>query len=665
MNGVLRKRLPRELRSGLGRYLALMLLIVMGIFLVVGIVGSAEMIMQGTENMHSVNKVEDGQFTVFLPLSDDELSKLSEGGTVIEPHFSLDLKAEDGSVLRMFENRDDIDLIQLDSGSLAKNKAEAVIEKGYAKAHDLAVGDRIKAAGTEFEITGIGSVPDYDQMLASFSDTAVEHSGFGLLLVTSEQYADIRDNTSQKAEEYTYAYRLGSSTSDSELKDRIKSLEFDLAKIDNKYFKESISDALDKRTQIEQVLAALASSGQTEHAQNLSGLLSETDDLSIDNLTSFIEAKDNSRIEAASGDMVMDKSAGLVAGVIILILFAYVISVFVVHQIEREQSIIGSLYALGVKKNDLLRHNITLPTVVAFLGGLIGAALGFSPLGVDMQAQDCYAYFSVPEYDMVFPPYLVVYAVLLPPLICAAVNALVINKKLDRTALSLIKNEQSAGSYKQVKLWTKKFTRLFAIRQLIRESRSAIAVTLGMLVSLLVVVLGLNTYTLCNTVKSDTVADTNYGYMYLYKYPEKSVPDGSEGAYIETLSTDCLGYTLDVSVIGLDGESKYFPARPEKGKTKAVINNSLAERYGYKKGDRVIFTDAAADTDYCFTVTGIVQYSPGFTIFMGIDSMRELFGQEDGYFNAVYSDEKLDIDEGRLYSVTTKKGHRKERRRVH
>ena len=654
MNGVLRKRLPRELRSGVGRYLALMLLIVMGIYLVVGIVGSAEMIMQGTENMRSVNKTEDGQFTVFLPLTDDELSKLCEGGTVIEPHFSFDLKAEDSSVLRMFENRNDIDLIQLDSGRLAENKAEAVIEKGYAKAHSLSVGDRIKAAGTEFKITGIGSVPDYDQMIASFSDTAVEHSGFGLLLVAPEQYSDIRDNTTQKAEEYTYAYRLGSGVSDNELKDRIKSLEFDYTKIDNKYFKESISDALDKRTQLEQGLGMLKSSGQTELAEKLSGLLDETKDINIDNLTSFIEAKDNIRIAAASGDMVMDKSAGLVAGIIVLILFAYVISVFVVHQIEREQSVIGALYALGVRKNDLLRHYITLPTVIAFFGGLIGAALGFSPLGVDMQAQDCYDYFSVPEFDMIFPPYLVVYALLLPPLICAVVNALVINKKLSRTALSLIKNEQSAGSYKQVNLRTKKFTRLFAIRQLIRESRSAIAVTLGMLVSLLVVVLGLNTYTLCNSVKSDTIADTNYGYMYLYKYPEKTVPEGGEGAYIETLSTDCMGYTLDVSVIGLDGESKYFSARPEKGRTRAVINNSLAERYGYKKGDKVILTDAAANTDYCFTVTDVVQYSPGFTIFMDIGSMRELFGQENGYFNAVYSNKALDIDEGRLYSVTSK-----------
>ena len=39
---------------------------------------------------------------------------------------------------------------------------------------------------------------------------------------------------------------------------------------------------------------------------------------------------------------------------------------------------------------------------------------------------------------------------------------------------------------------------------------------------------------------------------------------------------------------------------------------------------------------------------------MDIDSMRALFGQEADYYNTVYSDKALDIEEGRLYSVTTK-----------
>ena len=61
MDRILSKRLLRDLRANFGRYLALFLLIVMGIFLVVSIVGSAEMIIQGTENRKAVNMVEDGQ----------------------------------------------------------------------------------------------------------------------------------------------------------------------------------------------------------------------------------------------------------------------------------------------------------------------------------------------------------------------------------------------------------------------------------------------------------------------------------------------------------------------------------------------------------------------------------------------------------------------------
>ena len=92
---------------------------------------------------------------------------------------------------------------------------------------------------------------------------------------------------------------------------------------------------------------------------------------------------------------------------------------------------------------------------------------------------------------------------------------------------------------------------------------------------------------MCTAVKVDNAANTHYEYMYIYKYPEKTVPEGGESAYVETLSIDCNGYTLDVSVIGLNEGSKYFDASPEKGKNKAVINNSLAERYGLKSGDKL------------------------------------------------------------------------------
>ena len=120
-------------------------------------------------------------------------------------------------------------------------------------------------------------------------------------------------------------------------------------------------------------------------------------DMETSNLTQFLKADDNIRIGAAAGDQVISKLAGMVAGVIIMILFTYVISVFVIHEIEKENSIIGTLYALGVIKKQLLKYYLTVPVIVTFLAGLAGTIIGYSPIGIPTQMQDCYDYFSIPE----------------------------------------------------------------------------------------------------------------------------------------------------------------------------------------------------------------------------------------------------------------------------
>lgn len=65
--------------------------------------------------------------------------------------FSFDLKTDENSTLRLFRNRDKIDLIQLGEGSLAAKNGEAVLEKGYAEAHDLHPGDTVCAGRGLFQ----------------------------------------------------------------------------------------------------------------------------------------------------------------------------------------------------------------------------------------------------------------------------------------------------------------------------------------------------------------------------------------------------------------------------------------------------------------------------------------------------------------------------------
>lgn len=755
MNRVLNKRIFRDLKSNFLRYLALFLMIVMGMYIIVSVVGAAETVITRTEETGSINHVEDGQFSVFTQLTAQQEKAITDKGVTLEKMFSFDLEMPDNSVLRIFRVREKIDLIDLDYGRIPENSGEILLEKRYCEEHEISVGDMVKIGENDYTVTGIGTVPDYDAPTKNFSDGSVYSSLFGLGFVVPEDYKAL--NTLGKTETLRYAYMLNSKITHDELKKIIKGFEFDYNEIDDKYFREMLDDTLGRKEDIQkgvndlydgsreladglseldensgavtdgadeiftqfllQANSALSSMGVTEtmtadnyaeildkyiaatNSTELSALKSTLDGLKayaegvskytdgvgeaaegaaelsdgvnelktetydlldelftvdIDNLTEFVERSDNPRIAAAAGDMQMNKSVGLLAGVIIMVLFTYVISVFIIHQIQRESSVIGALYALGAKKKNLIGHYIALPTLIAFAGGLVGSALGFSKFGISVQIADTYSYFSVPEFEPVYPMYLIIYAVVMPPVISLIVNFLVINKRLSRTALSLIRNEQKTDFRTGVDLKKMGFLRRFQVRQMLRESRTALTVVFGMLISLVIFMLSINCYVLCVNINADTVRDTKFEYMYTLKYPEKTPPENAEAYYVESLSKTAFDYTLDISVIGVDDDEKYYGVTPEKGKSKITASTSAAQKYGLKKGDKLILTDSASDMDYAFTITDIADYSAGIAVFMDIDSMRELFGQEDDYYNMLLSDNALDIDEGRIYSVTTK-----------
>lgn len=193
-----------------------------------------------------------------------------------------------------------------------------------------------------------------------------------------------------------------------------------------------------------------------------------------------------------------------------MMLFAYVISVFVVHGIERKSSVIGALYALGVKRKDLMLHYLTLPVCVTTVAGLIGFGIGISPWGIPTQMADAYAYYSVPQIEVLIPPILIIYGIIMPPVTAVIVNSFVIRKKLSKTALSLIKNEVKQPKGSNVDLGSMGFVARFRIRQMLREMRTGITVIIGMFISLICLMLSLNTAVLCSNVQIDNVKDTKY-----------------------------------------------------------------------------------------------------------------------------------------------------------
>ncbi len=131
MSRVLRKRIFRDIKENFRRWLALFLMIVLGMYVVVAVVGAAENIITGSADTAEKNHVEDGEFSVFLPLTDKQESSLRGMGITLERKFSADISLDDHSVLRLMKNRSEINLIALDNGRLAENNGEIVLEKRY------------------------------------------------------------------------------------------------------------------------------------------------------------------------------------------------------------------------------------------------------------------------------------------------------------------------------------------------------------------------------------------------------------------------------------------------------------------------------------------------------------------------------------------------------
>ncbi|MCR5665311.1 MAG: ABC transporter permease [Eubacterium sp.] len=760
MQRLLLRRVMRDLKRHVARYLALGFMILLSMYLVISVVGAAQVIIDGTHEISEDNHIEDGYFELFVPLDDAQYQTLADAGAVIEECFYQDYEVNDESQLRIFKNRKKIDLVNIDRGTVSDEDNQVVLEKRFAEENDYEVGDCITIAGVTLTVSGIGSSPDYESVLQTPGDIGVDSKAFGIAFVNDQTYDKLyATNQAISSETYQYSYQLDDDLTDKELKAILQDFELNADEVDDEYFQEyydrmcgtaedllegidemeegsddmseGLSELVDNNEEIndatqkifdsaledtndslkeaglsvtltednfESTLSSLIkqtggvtalslqsakmqlselkeykdgiqeytdgveeakdgadelAEGVSEFSDNKSEIEEETTG-EISDLTAFVKAGNNPRIGAAASDLSVNYSSGLVMGVIVIILFTFVISVFVVHQIDAESQVIGAMYSLGVKRRELITHYIMLPTIVTFVAGFMGTLIGYSKWGISTQMADTYAYYSVPDLATSLSPGLFIYGVIMPPVVALIVNVLVIQKRLKKTALSLLRNEQKQGRIAGVQLGQMNFLKKFCIRQILRESRSYVAVVFGMFISLLLAMMGVNCLMLCLHLHENAIADTKYSYMYTLKYPQEEVPENAQEAYGVTLSKECYGYHFDVTLLGVKEDFSYFDVEVEEGTDQIAISEAMATKYGVGVGDELVLDDDGNDRKYAFTVTDVFEYSSGFFAVMNIEDARELFEAQEDDYNILFSDEELDIEPGRIYSVATK-----------
>ena len=942
----LNKRLLRDLKQNFPRWFALMLLIVISMYVVVSMVASADTVTTGVKNYDKESNAEDGEFSVFVPLSQSDLQYYEDNNIHIVENFYMDFILSDNSTLRVFKLRDDINIQKAVNGTLPEKANEMMLEKHYAGYHEIKTGDTLNVGDIDFSITGIGVSPDYDNVTNNLTDIAADPKNFGVCFVTPESYDKLKASGKlSQSETYLYSYEKKDecTMTDDDFKDSLKELDFNTDLIEDDYirheldkvekkkkdlkndisdlksgsedFKDALQEYKDSTVilddgvgelldgsgkltdgiknlydgakelsenssainsgaetvfqallstvqsqlsglgmdsdltidnyqyvlsavsesvdyavgqkiselknsldsydrfynglleytggvnslaegasqlsntpvaeytgslsnglaqlnsnsetlnsgagQIFDSLLALSESQLAQNGVNVSlsrdnysdvlsnvsagesisrqisdiqsqlkdvetfyqGVLSYTDgvdslfegietlqnstgdltkgirdlkdgteklssgtnelydgfvelndgvnklsdsatemidkifdeNIQIDNLFMFLTADESPRIAASVDNVNINKSGGIIGGIILMVLISYVISVFVVHNINEDSVSIGTLYSMGVSRATLTMHYILLPMIVTFIGGVIGTIIGFSPFGVSTMMKDHEYVYSFPDLDIVYPLYLIIYGVVVPPVVTLIVVYLVIRKKLNMTPLSLLRKTAKAEKVIKVKLNSNLgFINEFRIRQILREVRTSVAMFFGMFVSMLILILGVICLVCTSNLKKENENDIKYEYMYSLKYELDKVPEGAEICYAEGLKKEELGYSLDVTLLGLEDNSSYFDFELPKEKNTIVVGNATAIKYHINKGDMVYFTDESNNRVYTFKVADIVQYSLGLHIFMNIDNMRELYGKDDSYYNTLLSGDSLDVDSSRVYNIITK-----------
>lgn len=816
MGKIFLRRAVRDLKAGASRYLALSLLIGFSMFIVLSLMGSALTVIDYTKIRDEECKREDGEFTVFIPLTDDEINEIESTGVDIDPMFYIDCEMSADKVLRVYKVRDNLNQMSIVEGSLPGNDNEALIERRFAEVNNINVGDAITLGDDTFAVSGIGATPDYNTVLRNFSDAVVDSASFGVLFVTEEKYGQmLAEGNFMSTEQYCYAYLLNDAMTDDELRELLEEYEIDPQDIQDEFFTEywermtdqrdeltegidelvdgvselrdgasdlndgaeelydginelhngitelhdnvpeltdgiddlndgaselmtgvqAYTDAVDQAAGNAQELAqgaalagipvdqqtisagfaAISAGGNAlesgagalydgtqelsdgaheledgvdelydgsaevrDGAQELSDGASELYDgvdelydginefsdeandmiddifnVDTDNLISFLTAAENPRIDSAADDVQINLSASIIFGILLIMLFAYVISVFIVHTIDKESPVIGALYSMGVKRRTLTLSYVAVPVLVCFLSGIIGSLVAFyTSWGIPSQLQDTLNYFSMPVMEIKVSPFIVAYGLLIPPVTAFVINVLVIRKRLKATPLSLLRSEKKAAQGKKFNIRGLRFIDMFRVRQMVREGRSTMTVVLGLFLTLLIAFMALNTCVYCMKVKTNYADETKFEYMYTYKYPDEEVPEGGYEAVIEGLKKSIYGYTYDVSVVGITPDNPFFDTGDVTlDSTNVAVSSSFAVKYDLDVGDEFNVSDKNGERLYAFRIASIVDFSASNMIYMDIDDCRDMFGEDDDYFNAVFSDHALDIESGRLYST--------------
>ena len=216
MKNPLRKRLLRELKNDIGKYLVIFLFMTATIGFVSGFLVADESMLYAYDESFEKYNVENGNFTTEQKLTDNQRTRLEKEKVTIYENFykdedaDTDLDSEPESTIRLFKNRTEVNLVCLMKGEMPQQKDEIAIDRMYANNNDLQVVDVISVDKKELTVTGLVALSDYSALFSNSSDMMFDAVKFGVGIMTEEGYDAITDDHIK----YCYSWKYDTEPKD-------------------------------------------------------------------------------------------------------------------------------------------------------------------------------------------------------------------------------------------------------------------------------------------------------------------------------------------------------------------------------------------------------------------------------------------------------------------
>lgn len=603
MKNPLNKRLPRELKGDIGKYIVIFIFLVATIGVVSGFLVAGTSMKTAFDESFDKNNIEDGNFVLESKMTDDLKTKLEDEDLTLYDNFYKE-ETYKSSTYRIYKMRNDVDKIELFDGEFPKADNEIALDRLFSENNDIKIGDKVTLDGKKYKVSGYVAFSDYTSLFKSNTDMMFDAQNFTVATVTDNAF----DKISDKNLNYCYSYTFN----------------------DASY---SEQEKHDKNTDIKELIAKNAE------------------------LKNFIAEPDNQAIHFSGDDIGSDTSMMITLLYIVIAIMAFVFAVTTSNTIEKESAVIGTLRASGYTRGELLRHYLVLPVIVTLIGAVLGNILGYSVFK-NVIADIYYGSYSLGPYVTLWNAYAFFITTVVPCIIMVFVNIFILSKKLSLSPLKFLRHNLSKKEKKKVvKLPDFKFMTKFRLRVIFQNKSGYIVMFIGILFSNFILMFSLLLTPLVNNFKTEVIDNMICNYQYVLKAPVETDTKGAEKYAVTTLETDFENSdnSDEITVYGVDKDSDYVKAG-FVDRNSVFVSEGILEKFGLKVGDNLDLKTKYDDKTYRLTISGTYKYPASLAVFTDIENFRNTFEKSDDYFSGYFSDNEItDIDDKYIASKITQK----------